>query len=223
MKTAAIAAFIVAVAASGSQAHAQAVADTGYSAAGLYNLANSYARAGQPGMAVLNYERAALLAPNDADIQANLDDVRASIHLPPQRSSRLDRIVKLASPDTVAWIGVLGIVIFGASLFAATVSLRFRALRIAGLILGISALGFTTCNALVQWPKLRQAVVIVKETPVRVSPVPMGDALLQLPEGETVTVTAQHEDFVLVRTRTGRAGWAARADLADVVPRDSKP
>jgi len=47
-----------------------------YSADGLYNLANSYARAGKPGLAVLNYERAALLAPNDADINANLEYVR---------------------------------------------------------------------------------------------------------------------------------------------------
>ena len=34
---------------------------------------NSYARAGKPGLAVLNYERAALLAPDDPDINANLD------------------------------------------------------------------------------------------------------------------------------------------------------
>jgi len=31
----------------------------------LYNLANAYARAGKPGLAVLNYERAKLLEPND--------------------------------------------------------------------------------------------------------------------------------------------------------------
>jgi tetratricopeptide (TPR) repeat protein len=200
------------------QAQAQPAADTAYSAAGLYNLANSYARAGKPGMAVLNYERAALLAPNDADIQANLNQVRASVHLPPQAGSRFGQIVRLASPDVVAWIGVLGIVIIGASLSWATVSRRFRALRFTALVLGIAALAFTAGNALLQWPKLREAVVIVKETPVRVSPVPMGDPLLQLTEAETVTITAQHEDFVLVHTRNGRDGWAARADLADVVP-----
>ncbi len=52
----------------------------GYSAAGLYNLANSYARAGKPGMAVLNYERARLLSPNDPDVEANLRFVRSSAH-----------------------------------------------------------------------------------------------------------------------------------------------
>ena len=200
------------------QTQAQPAADTAYTAAGLYNLANSYARAGKPGMAVLNYERAALLAPNDADIQTNLNQVRASVHLPPQSSGRFGQIVRIASPDVVAWVGVLGILTIGASLGLATLSQRFRSQRFAALVLGITALAFTVGNALLQWPKLREAVVIVKETPVRVSPVPMGDPLLQLTEAETVTITAQHEDFVLVHTRTGRDGWAARADLADVVP-----
>ena len=40
---------------------AQAEPAPGYSAAGLYNLANYYARQGKPGMAVLNYERAPAL------------------------------------------------------------------------------------------------------------------------------------------------------------------
>jgi hypothetical protein len=203
----------------GSQSHAQATADPGYSADGLYNLANSYARAGKPGMAVLNYERAALLAPNDADIQANLNYVRAAAHQAPQAESRLSRVVLLVNPTVVAWSGVIGIIIAGASLLAGVVSARFRALRFAGIFVGLTAMGFTACNALVQWPKLREAVVIVNETPLRVSPVPMGDPLQQLTEAATVSITAEHDEFVLVRTGSGRSGWVARADVADVVPR----
>lgn len=55
---------------------------SGYTAAALYNAANSYARAGKAGMAILYYERARLLAPNDSDIEANLRYVRASSRLP---------------------------------------------------------------------------------------------------------------------------------------------
>src|ERR1700688_1343375 len=54
----------------------QAPAPEGYSAPALYNLANSFARAGKPGLAVLNYERARLLDPKDLDIEANLRHVR---------------------------------------------------------------------------------------------------------------------------------------------------
>jgi len=195
--------------------------DAAYSAAGLYNLANSYARAGKPGMAVLDYERAALLAPNDADIQANLNFVRSSLHFPPQAQGGLARIARITNPTAVAWIGVLGILVAGASLLVAKVLARRRTVWVAGLCLGIAAIGFTVCNAIVLGPKIHEAVVIASTTSVRATPVPMGDPLLQLSEAETVTITAGHEDFVLVRTATGRSGWVARADLADVVPRRS--
>src|SRR6267142_4868918 len=80
-----------------------------YSADGLYILANSYARAGKPGLAVLNYERASLLAPDDADINANLEYVRASAHVPTEQRTRFSRLAQAANPTLTAWIGVLGI------------------------------------------------------------------------------------------------------------------
>ena len=52
------------------------VIQSAYSAPALYDLGNFYARAGRPAMAVLNYERARILAPTDPDIQANLSQVR---------------------------------------------------------------------------------------------------------------------------------------------------
>jgi hypothetical protein len=71
---------------SNSRATEKATAtSSGYSAAALFNQANAYARAGKPGLAVLNYERAQLLAPNDADIAANLHFVRAKAGLPDAR------------------------------------------------------------------------------------------------------------------------------------------
>ena len=69
-----------------------------YSADGLYNLANSYARAGKPGLAVLYYERAALLAPDDPDIRANLENVRAAAHVPAEPRKRFTRIAGAVSP-----------------------------------------------------------------------------------------------------------------------------
>jgi hypothetical protein len=46
----------------------------------------------------------------------------------------------------------------------------------------------------------------------------MGDTAFVLREAETVTMTAEHEDFILIRTHTGRTGWVARASLGAVVP-----
>jgi len=220
MKHLSMAALIIALGFLVADAGAQP-ADPAYSAAGLYNLANSYARAGKPGMAVLNYERAALLAPTDPDIQANLNFIRSSLHLPQQDEGGFSRVARLVSPKIVAWIGVLGVLAAGTSLLLGKMFPRRRAVWIAGLCLGIAGIGFTVCNAIVLEPRIHEAVVIAAATPIRATPVPMGDPLAQLSEAETVTITAGHEDFVLVRTASGHSGWVARADLADVVPRRS--
>jgi len=51
------------------------------------------------------------------------------------------------------------------------------------------------------WPRIHEAVVLVNQTPARVSPVPMGAAAFVLSEAETVAMIARHEDFILKRTR----------------------
>jgi hypothetical protein len=65
---------------------------------------------------------------------------------------------------------------------------------------------------------MHEAVVLINQTPARVSPVLMGDTAFILREAETVTMTAQHEDFVLIRNHAGRTGWVARANLDTVIP-----
>jgi hypothetical protein len=190
-----------------------------YSADGLYNLGNSYARAGKPGLAVLNYERAALLAPNDADINANLDYVRAAAGVRPEPRGRFAPIAEAAGPTLSAWAGVLGIALAGGALLAGRITRRLAWLRFGGILLGGMLIALTAANAMLLWPRMHAAVVLVNQTPARVSPVPMGDTAFVLPEAETVTVTAEHEDFILVRTRAGLSGWVARANIGTVVPR----
>jgi tetratricopeptide (TPR) repeat protein len=189
-----------------------------YSADGLYNLANSYARAGKPGLAVLNYERAALLAPNDPDIRANLEYVRASAHVAVEPPSRFARIALAARPTWAAWGGVFGIILLGSAMWGRRQTARFRWMRIGGIAIGSALIVAASTNAMLLWPRMRAAVVLVNQTPVRVSPVPMGDTAFLLPEAETVAITAEHEDFALIRTRGGLSGWVARANLGAVVP-----
>ena len=189
-----------------------------YSADGLYNLANSYARAGKPGLAVLNYERAALLAPYDPDITANLQYVRTSAHVASAPRSRFARIAQAASPALAAWLGVVGIILIGAASLTKRAAPRLRWIRACGMLAGIALLSLTISNAMLLWPHMHDAVVLINQTPALVSPVPMADTAFVLPEAETVTMTAKHEDFVLVRTRGGLSGWVARANLGAVVP-----
>jgi hypothetical protein len=195
--------------------------DAHYSAASLYNLANAYARAGKPGLAVLNYQRAALVSPDDSDIEANLKSVRTSAHVPVTARSRLERVAHYVGPTVVASAGVLGVLIAGFGILIGIMLPRRRWLSMIASTIGFAAIAFTACNAAFWAPKLNEAVVIVSTTAMRATPVPMGDPLQPLSEAETLAVQSIHEDFALVRASSGREGWVARADIAEVVPRTS--
>jgi hypothetical protein len=190
----------------------------GYSAAALYNLANAYARGGKPGLAVLNYERARLLDPNDPDIDANLRHVREASGLPPDRTG-FERMAGMASPRILAWLGVVGFLATGAGALARRAYPQHRRKLLATTLLGISLLGLTLTSAAALWPVMQEAVVVTHTAPVRVSPVSIEQPLFELPEASIVTMSAEHEGFVLVRTRTGRTGWVPSANLAPIVPK----
>src|SRR5271155_308187 len=109
-----------------------------YSADGFYNLANSYARAGKPGLAVLSYERAALLAPDDPDINANLAYVSGSAHVSIKPRNRFARLAQVTSPTLAAWLGVLGVALVGIGLVAGRVAPRILWIPGGGILLGVA-------------------------------------------------------------------------------------
>ena len=192
----------------------------GYSAPRLFDLANAYVRDGKPGMAVLNYERARLLAPNDPDIRANLSFVRRTSGLRPITGTWFERQAsRFASPNTLFWFGCIGLLIGGASLFLARRYSQHRLALRACTAAGLALMAVTLCNALAIWPMMNEAVVIAGATPVRVAPISLADPLMPLREGEILTMDAKVRDFTLVHTDTGRTGWVPSADIAPVIPR----
>ena len=209
---------VTAHAAVGAQPRGSSIATGGYSAAGLFNRANACAREGKSGLAILNYERALLLAPNEADIAANLHFVRAKAGLPGAPENWFARSLLYARPNTLAWLGSLGLALAGMSLLLVRLypqrRLALRSLTFAGVLLVATAVG----SAITMWPRVNEAVVISREAPARIAPVSAAEAAFKLHEGETVTMRAEHQDFALVQTSAGRSGWVARADLARVMP-----
>lgn len=191
----------------------------GYSAAGLYNLGNAYARTGKPGLAVLNYERARLLDPNDPDIEANLRHVRESAGLPPESRGRIDRLWEIADPRILAWTGMLGLIIAGMSALARVGRKTHRRKLLFLTLAGMSLLGISIANGVALWPVMSRAVVLTPATPVRVSPVTTQEPLFLLPEAAVVAMRAEHDGFVLVQAQGGRSGWVPGANLAPIVPK----
>ena len=204
--------------ASPAQAQVPAQAQNGYSAPALYNLANSFARAGKPGLAVLNYERARLLDPKDPDIEANLRHVREASGLPPDSRSGFQRAAEFADPRLLAWVGLLGLSLAGVAAWVRVGSKSHRRKLLLAMWLGIGLLGVSVANGVALWPLIHEAVVIAPSTPVRVSPVTEEEPLFVLPEANIVAVRAEHEGFILVQTQNGRSGWVPGKNLVRIVP-----
>jgi hypothetical protein len=201
------------------QAPAQAADSTPpLSAASLYNVGNAYARAGKPGLAVLNYERARLLTPDDPDLAANLATVRRSAHVATTTPGAVAHLLLLASPNFFAGLGVVGVFVAGCGLLGATRGLRARPAALLVMVVGCMAVAIALADVVVWWPTLHAAVIITPDAPVRVAPAPMGDSLFALHEAEVVGIEAEHEGFFLVRTSSSRTGWVAAANLARIVP-----
>jgi len=202
--------------------HARAAADQPqsppvYSAPALYNLGNSYARAGKPAMAVLNYERARVLAPTDPDIQANLRHVRETAGLPAQSGHWLQQHSRLANPDTMYWLGVIGLALAGVSLLLRRLKFKYRGALAAAASLGL------LLTALGVWDSAATAAildesVVMQSSPASASPIAGAEPLFTVPQAEVVSVRDQHGEFALIRDPSGREGWVARANLTPIIP-----
>ncbi len=195
----------------------------GFTAPALFNQANAFARAGKTGQAILTYERARLLAPDDADIAANEHAVRARSGLPDAPENRFERVFNFARPNSFAWLGCMGMVFAGASLLLMRLFQKRRGLLRASMIIGLMCMLFAASSGVFTWPKMSEAVVTAKEAPAHVSPVNVAESAFKLREGEIVTVRMRKALGFRARERLDRSriGWVARADLARVVPQSN--
>jgi tetratricopeptide (TPR) repeat protein len=187
---------------------------TRYSAAALYDLGNAAARYGRPAEAILDYERARLLAPRDADIRANLHYVREQAGLP--QPVEFSQYARLANPNILFWLGTFGIALFGGASLLRRLT-RKRRLPWAGATLGIALTALSIADAIATAPVLHEAVVM-RVAAAAASPVGAAEPLFTLAPGDVVRNVDAHGNFVLVRDLQNREGWVASSALAPIIP-----
>jgi len=189
-----------------------------YSAPALFNQANAYARDGKTGLAIASYERAQLLAPGDPNISSNLQWVREKAGLPAPFEGWLDRAVSWASPNTMACLGCLGLILIGAGILGIVSRSQGRPLMSVAIMVGTVLLALSITNAVIIWQKSDEAVVITPDAPARISPTTLGETAFRLPSGELTTLHGHYHDFVLVDDAAGHSGWVRQSDLASLIP-----
>ena len=179
----------------------------------LYNQGNAHARAQEWGLAALDYQRARLLAPEDGDVEANLQFVLAAAKVPVGAPGFTQRLTQLTSPNMAAALGLVGLLLLGGALL-----LRRLPARLGALLVGVPLVAFAVGHALGLRPLLHTAVVVGGPAAVQASPVPMADTLFSLPEASSVAIVATRPDYLLISAPTGASGWIPRAHLVPVLP-----
>ena len=203
----------------------------GYSAALCFDLANAEARAGHPGLAILNYERARYLAPTDADIDHNLQLERKKSGLLPNPYRWWE--IMLRSIDWSVWMGC--IVATLVLIFLATVGFAYlpalsgrtgisrsllRTLFKLILFVGIPVcllLGYIELMTLGFNQRIAGVIIAPQAATVWLSPIPASDTRGSIPEGELVTVMDRHNGYLWVATRDKEFGWVRANDIAPVI------
>ena len=197
----------------------QVLTQHGYSAPTLFNLANAQYRQGKLGQAILTYERARWLAPNDPDIAANLELARRKAGVTAERQTGVEHLAQALT--WTAWsclatamlLGVMAALLFRELLPRVSAGLTGSALLCAVVLLfSISALA-------VRWPELHRAIVTAPQTPARVSPVTVVQPLFALRAGEPVILKKTHGQFALIANGQGQQGWVPRDAVARIVSR----
>jgi len=201
---------------------------SGYSATELYfNLGNSYYRIGDYKSAILNYERAKKLNPNDDNIQINLDFCQKfvvdKIEVVPKffLINWMDSFLNWFSSKGWSLISIFTFVGFlGLALtFLFTKSLFFRKL---GFYFGIISF-FISCisfyAAYAQNQKLTShdtGIIFSQSVSVKSAPNESGTVLFVIHEGLKVAITNRSEGWKEIKLADGKVGWLPNEAIVDI-------
>lgn len=195
------------------------LATQGESAVVYYNLGNSYFKEKNMAKAVLNYERALLLNPGDADIRFNLDMAR---------SKTVDQITPATEVFIVTWVNSLtnmqsergwtkiGIVSFICLLVGLALYIFSKRLfvRKIGFIGAVVLLVVTVCANLFARQQKNElmdrtgAIVMSPTVTVKSTPDKSGTELFVLHEGTKVFVEDNSmKGWKEIRLEDGNKGW----------------
>jgi tetratricopeptide (TPR) repeat protein len=197
----------------------QTLVDSGYHNAELYyNLGNSYFKLGKPAYAILNYERAHRLKPNDEDIEFNLEYAR---------SFTVDRIEPLPVFFLVKWYrSVRGILSTNGwawiSLFWFAVALTLGLVfwfsfrpwtKRLSFTFGIMSILFAVFSVIFsvqekEMVMLRdEAIIFQPVVTVKSSPGEAGKEIFIIHSGTKVQITKAIGQWVEIRIADGNKGW----------------
>ncbi len=172
--------------------------------------------AAHPGQALLDYERARLLAPRVPEVAAGLARARAAAGLPPAAPGPIARAVQWLSPDEWSRLALAALAL--AALSATAAAWRWR--RRWTLPAAAGALGLALASGGLAWrtaPRPADAVVVAANAVARIAPFAQAEAAFVVPEGSRVTIQSAHQGFARIDGSRG-VGWVPDSAVERIIP-----
>jgi tetratricopeptide (TPR) repeat protein len=203
----------------------QILANEGESADIYYNLGNSYYKDQQIARAVLNYERALLLSPGDADIRFNLEVARAKT---------VDKVTEVHEVFFVDWyrslvhsmsergwaywaIAAFVLGLLGWAAYFLVQPLVWRKIGFgAGIALWLLCLVANLCASAQKEERLvrNTAIIMAPSITVTSTPSESGTKLFQLHEGRKVSIKDNSmKEWKEIKLEDGNVGWVPASAL----------
>ncbi len=189
-----------------------------------YNLGNSYYRSNNLPSAILNYERALLLAPEDNDVRYNLELAYSQITDKIQPvgeffiSKWFKSIRNVGNSTTWALVSLICFSLFLAGLlfyfFSQKTAIRKLAFTLSMWALVSSVITFTYSNTQKQHLENRiQAIVFTPSVTVKSAPQGGGTDLFVIHEGLKVKILQTIGSWHEIMLEDGNVGWMKSSDL----------
>ncbi len=201
------------------------IENKGYASANMYyNMGNAYFRSHQIAKAILYYERAKLLKPNDPDINHNLKFANTFItdkinELPePFYITWFRYFTNLIPPNSWAWIALA---LFLALMILIYINFLSTSLFVTKIIKTIAAFLFvfwlicivSAYSTYKRTTTHKYAIIISETIETKSSPDENSTSLFVLHEGTKVYIKEVFEDWVEIRIADGNTGWVKEKDL----------
>lgn len=184
----------------------------------FYNLANSYMKVNDLGRAILNYERARILMPRDADLKANYRYALSQMKEP--QEFHLNSVQKVVlnyrdffSPDELTiWI-IISFFLTGAIFYA---SLFLKWGRKLSWTLMVFSCFFMVFNSIMLFWKMSyftNLAVMVLETEAKFEPLNDATTHFRIQPGWKVKILKEEGDWNKINRLDGLIGWVKKDTL----------
>jgi tetratricopeptide (TPR) repeat protein len=187
-----------------------------------YNLGNCYIKTGDPGKAILNYERARRLAPRDSDLKSNYRFAQSLLKLnlseisAPWYKKASDILVFLTVNELTVFVSVIYtciIFLMIIKLFA-PVGRKTYAVLFSFLII---IFAFTVFSLFSRVSVIEREAIVISDRPeVKFEPFESATTHFILQEGRKIYLIQTKKDWVKIKRPDGKTGWIRSMDIEKI-------